>query len=189
MRRSRFRAQAVLAALLPVTLVGGCFVSKPPQNVGFGHVTTLRELEGRYRNLGEAKEGEPPQYLSAIIWPSSHPGPDSIATIEVRATGDTLVTVRAIGADGTTMKISTFTRGVQFDLHEGRLLLRPKSQGVVPAQDGEVILGAVFETVELGIDAHGDAKYKSTQTAAGVVYLVIPIVGGGSTEVRFRRLN
>lgn len=175
---------------LAVTTLGACVVSKPPQNVGFGRATTLHDFEGAYTNLGEVKKGDPAIALSSIIWPNDKAMKHgNIPTIDVRAEGDTGLVVRAIGTDGDAVKTSTFTRGVQFDLHEGRLRLKRKSQGVAPDAEGGVFLGVGTETVELGIDARGDVKYKSTISAAGVVFLVVPIVAGGITEIRFRRLQ
>jgi hypothetical protein len=182
--------RSAVLVLLCICGVQGCFVSKPPKNVGFGRATTLHDLEGNYVNQGEVKEGDPTAFLSAIIWPND---PDlahgNIETVEVRAEGDTLLTVRAIGSHGDVTRTSAFRRGKQFDLREGRILLKRKSSGVVPHRDGDVMLGVVSETVELGIDARGDAKYKTTSVAAGLVYLVIPIAGGDTREVRFRKLH
>jgi hypothetical protein len=189
MVRSEGRALLLALAIWVAGATAGCVVSRPPQNVGFGHATTLRDLEGDYVNLGEGHNGKPSIHLSEIIWPRDSLRHEAISTIEVRAPSDSILVLRAIGAGGDTVRTSRFTRGTQFELREGHVHLKSISGAVAPDAEGSAFLGAGSETVELGIDIHGDAKYKSTMYFAGVAFLVVPVAGGGLTEVRFRRIT
>ena len=99
---------------------------------------------------------------------------------------------RALDAQGTVVKESAFVRGREFDLKEGRLRIS-KRFAVSPFIESDApdnpFIGPMTETVELGIDLRGHGKYRSSNFAAGLVYLFMPVVLGGSDQVRFERIE
>jgi hypothetical protein len=180
-----------LALLLLSSLLLGCAASKPPQNVGFDRVASIRALAGNYVNLGESGK-DVRWYLSAVIWPDSagtnlgargidHAG---IVTIEVTSVGDTALHVRGLREDGLE-KEQTFVEGVDFQLRSGRLVLGHRTESTMKPE--VPVLGVMQTTRELGLDGGGQGKYQEVEKAAGLVYLVVPIVASQSWEVRFRR--
>jgi hypothetical protein len=178
-------------------LVGGCvgvFSSSPPDNVEFASVTDLHQLDGRYRNRGEgAPDAQWTTYLSALIFPGDTAlDHGAIESIHVRATSATGLAVRALDARGVVIKESGFVRGREFELEEGRLRIRTRF-AVSPFVENEApdnpFVGPMKETVELGIDLRGHGKYRSSTFVAGLVYLFMPIVVGGSDQVRFERFT
>ena len=75
-------------------VLGGCIASKPPDNVGFGSIGTIRDLEGVYRNRGET--GDSPVNLSRLIWPGDPElDHETIDTIQVIAADESRLIVRA----------------------------------------------------------------------------------------------
>ena len=179
--------------LVLATFLLGCFAQKPPRNVGFARLSTIRDLQGSYENLGEgAKDNRGVRYLSAVIWPDTN-GTGvgrsdihhaSIVTIVVEAVGDTALFVRALRSDGVE-KEETFVRGRDFQFQSGRLLLRRGVNSSIGPDSP--ILGASHTSVELGLDEKGQGKYKMTESAAGLAYLFIPVAGRQTWEVRFVR--
>ena len=168
--------------------------SAPPDNVEFASVTDLHQLDGRYRNRGEGSpEQEWSLFLSTLVFPGDKTlDHASIAAIDVRATSATALVVRALDAHGIVVKESAFVRGREFDLKEGRLLIS-KRFAVSPFIESEArdnpFIGPMTETVELGIDLRGHGKYRSSNFAAGLVYLFMPVVLGGRDHVRFERIE
>jgi len=180
--------RAVLGLGLAGLLVPGCFASHPRGSTGFVHATSLAQFEGVYGNAGEVKEG-PPTYLSALIWPHAT-GMDhrTITSIEVRASGERRLTVRA-RTDSTVVKEQTFVQGKDFDLHQGRLRIK-HFQGLHANHNVEdPTLGYEGESVELGLDRKGQGKSRQTTDFAGVVYLVMPIALRMTDEARFLRIG
>src|SRR5438093_1175367 len=95
-----------------VMLLDGCITTtRPPENVEFGNIETIRDLEGVYQNLGEGKQGATPVYLSAVIWPRTEGMIHAaVVAIEVRAVSDNTLVVRALKKDGVE-KEDTFVEG------------------------------------------------------------------------------
>ena len=175
-------------SLIVVGLLGGCFASRPQGHVGFAKAKRLGELSGTYRNLGEGdpKETATKHYLSEIIWPGLFDPDSSIATIEVRVSGDTGLAMRALGDSGLAVKEQTFVAGKDFQFRSGRLRIYARSS-VPSAESGGLFY--VHETMELGIDQKGQGKQKRTESVIGAAYLVLPIALRSTTEVRFVRIG
>jgi len=173
----------LLSLVSLVLLLNGCFTSGPTDNVGFDKIETLRELEGVYQNLGEREQGAPPVYLSQVIWPKTA-GIDhaAITTIEVRLLSHNTLRVRASRTDGIE-KEDTFVEGKDFEIHSGRIRLKQK----VGFQN-DLAIGPSYERDELGLDKKGHGKRSQQFGFVGLV-MVIPMVLGGSDEVRFIRID
>lgn len=188
---------AVTVCVVAMLVAGGCvgvFSSAPPDNVAFASVTDLQQLDGRYRNRGEgAPDAQWSTFLSALIFPGDKTlAHASIAAIDVRATSATTLAVRALDAQGIVVKEAAFVRGREFELKEGRLRISTRF-AVSPFIESEAsdnpFIGPMTETIELGIDLRGHGKYRSSTFVAGLAYLFMPLVGGGSDQVRFERIE
>jgi hypothetical protein len=183
----------VLTCLLLAVVLGGCFASRPPDNVGFGRTSTLRDLEGTYQNRGETGEGEPPIYLSEMIpaWASGMRDTvridhSSISTIQVHAVGDTALRVVAFG-DAGVLREQTFVNGRDFDFNGGRIHLRHVLEAV--HDPDHMFVGVRYSSVQLGVDKKGQGKAAQATTGAALAGYFIPIVGHGSGQVRFVRIE
>jgi hypothetical protein len=189
-RGSRFssvsRTRQALVVLGLAGSLSGCFATGPPHNLPFRPIGGLRDLEGTYRNLGEAGKSEGTVYLSSMIWGNmiiSHP---SIEAIEVRSAGDSALVVRAL-AGGKIARETTLARGKDFKVRSGRLSLR-RGFGF-PMEPGTPGLFVTHGTVEIGLDQEGHGKYRNRGELLGLIYLVVPVLGHASHEVRFRRIS
>jgi hypothetical protein len=173
-----------------VILLGGCFISRPPNNSAFGSIETTRDLEGVYQNIGEGKPENRPIYLSTLIWPKDKEiNHNKIETIEVRVVSDNTIIIRALGRpDVGIIKEEKFIEGKDFEIHFGRIRLR-QSVGFSGSKLGDPIVGPTYEDVELGLDIEGQGKYKDNYSVVGLVYLVLPVAMSESNEVRFVRIG
>ena len=180
----------MITCLLTALAAAGCtFSSAPPRNIAFATVTDLHQLQGRYRNRGLGGAEEMPMFLSGLIWPAdSALDHTSIDAIDVDAPSASTLTVRAIDAQSTVVKESTFVEGRDFELEAGRLRIKRRGALLGEAPD-DPLVGPRMEEVELGIDLRGHGKYRSTFTAAGLVYLLVPVAVHGAQEVRFERID
>jgi len=168
--------------------VAGCITSGPQNNVGFGRIEKLNALEGVYKNLGEGAQGAKPVWLSTIIWPAALELDDSsITAIEVRAISDTTIVVKALKANDV-LKEATFVEGKDFELSSGRIRLMHRT-GFSGATGGNPYLGPYYESTELGLDQHGHGKYREVRAAAGLAFLIVPLVGSVRDDVRFVRIE
>lgn len=135
--------------LIPILLaiaVCGCINAAPPKNRDFGTISTLEDLVGTHRHLGEGKAGLRKVYLSSLIWPDAKLDHASIGSIMVRSPTPQVVLVEAIGSRGVEYS-QTFVEGEDFEFREGRLLLL-KHVGVAPVKSK--FIGAYYEKQELG---------------------------------------
>ena len=173
------------ALLLIMVVLAGCISSSPPDSIDFRRIESVSDLEGTYRNLSEGGSGE--SYLSAIIWPNEALDHRAIVAIDVVASGRDALTVRALGTDGT-KKEAVFVEGRDFQLESGRIRLH-SAAGMVGFKSGEPMLGSWYETVELGLDQKGRGKYADHYSAAGLVYLFLPVAISRTYEVRFVRIK
>ena len=167
-------------------MVAGCISSGPQNNVGFGRIEKPTELEGVYKNLGEGGQGGRPVYLSAVIWPAGLDNA-SITAIEVRAVSDTTLVVKAL-KENDVVKEAKFVEGIDFELSSGRIRLK-HHVGFSGATGGNPYLGPYSESTELGLDQYGHGKYREEGRAAGLAFLVVPMVGGVRDDVRFVRIG
>jgi hypothetical protein len=171
-----------------VLLLGGCITTGPTDNVDFGKIETIRELEGVYQNLGEREQGAPPVYLSRVIWPEAA-GIDhaAITAIEVRLLSPNTLGVRASSKDGVE-KESTFVEGKDFEIHSGHIRLK-QNVGIAGFKSGEPVVGPYYERDELGLDRKGHGKLSKQGGFVGLVMMLIPMAIGVSEEVRFIRID
>lgn len=188
--RTRPKPRCLVAALL----AAGCsFSSVPPDNLAFASVTDLRQLDGRYRNRGEGEPGAAPLFLAALVFPTQTAlDPASVEVLEVRATGPATLAVRAEDAQGAVVAAGEFVAGRDFTFDEGRVRISQRcallSYSPESAPD-DPLVGPRSESVELGIDLHGQGKYRSRFMAVGLVYLIVPVAFRDVREVRFERIG
>lgn len=179
----------IILAVLPVLgiLLTGCVTSTPPDSTDFALITSLRELEGLYCNLGEGEEGMRPVYLSSLIWPSNT-GFDhsSIDTIRITAVSEKSLRIEAATAEQA-VKTARFIAGKDFSLRDGRLRLQGRL-GWAGFKIGEPIFGPYYESTEIGLSSAGEGKYSHHVAVAGLVYMVIPMAMGVREDVRFVRI-
>lgn len=175
-----------LLALLIV--VAGCMSTAPSNNQAFTKVTNLEEFVGLYRNLGDGGKNSHKLYLSRIIWSDdeemSHEEIDLVrVTVSVAKT-------LLIGAysQQSIVKEQEFVEGVDFKITGGRVIL-DREGGVAGLKGGEPLLGLYYGSSEIGLDIQGNAKFYSSGAAAGMAFLVIPIVAGGDQTVKFIRIE
>jgi hypothetical protein len=182
------RATAALAVLL-LALAPGCALrSAPPDNTGFGVVRNIDDLAGVYRNLGEQGPGSHrPVYLSQLLWPGDEKlNHAAIANIEVRKVDRKTLHVRATTAVGTVLKSGRYTRGEDFDLKHGRILLKA-SPRIAGAAD-EPVVGLAYERREIGLDTGGQGKARQTGTVVGLALALFPVAMTATEDVRFVRI-
>lgn len=177
----------VISILFAVFLTG-CFTMGPPNNVGFGRIETISDLEGVYQNLGEQDPGAYPIYLSSIIWPKTiEIDHATIKSVEVRALNKDSLVIRASGNKGI-VKESVFIEGKDFVITSGRIKLK-RHVGFAGFKSGEPLVGPYYEKEDLGIDKNGNAKFAQGGVLAGLVYMVVPIAANVTGEVKFNKLH
>jgi hypothetical protein len=169
-------------------LIGGCVSVGPTNNVGFGRIERIEDLEGIYNNLGEASSGSGPFYLSKIIWPKDDElDHKNIETIEVRKVTNEILKAKAV-TNGAVKKETTYVKGKDFEISGGRIRLNIGG-GIAGLKGGEPLVGPYYESAELGLDTSGHGKYRHSFATAGLAYLFLPIAIGGDEDVRFVRLK
>jgi hypothetical protein len=188
--------KTVIALLFVVTLSGCIVVNEvPKENLEFAPKADAQDFKGVYRNAGD-----PNGYLSQQIWRDHGYIIDNfgkktphkeIELVEVLSKGDTL-TVRAI-KDECVIYQKDYVVGRDFTLTDGRIVLNrrfhPLSREGDDGGHGDVLVGPSYEKIELGLDSKGDGKYRNQGYFAGMVFLFIPIAGGGTSDVKFTKLN
>lgn len=185
-RRGVLRARRPLLVLGVACSLAGCFAIRPPQNLPFRRIGDLAELDGTYVNHGDSGKSEGSTYLSGLIWRTMRTDHRTIDAIEVRSAGDSALSLRAV-AGGTSVSETTLVRGKDFRLVKGRLSIRHGCGFPIgPDTPG---LFVTHGTIEFGLDRAGNGKYQNRGEILGLVFMVVPIVGHGSTEARFRRLT
>ncbi len=177
----------ILIVLLTMTTLGCVSYTSPPNDVGFDNKADIRELVGRYKNLGESsKFTKGPFYLSKIIWNSDNNlRHAAIEIIEVAALDDKTIKVKAITKQKL-YKEEIFVEGVDFEMVDGRIRVLRESGAY---KDRSVIVGPYSEKADIGIDLRGDGKYRYSGSGAGLVYLIIPIAASEGHDVRFVRIK
>lgn len=181
------RIKIDLAALVLSAVIAGCAVhSGPEDNLDFQRVSELSELEGTYKN-----EGDPQGYLSSIIW-GQVVGADSAITHEdieligVAADGAQLF-VKAIRG-GCVIYEREYTRGRDFEMDDGRITLSTDTHLLTRGGD-DVLVGPSYEKVTLGLDTAKHGKYQNKGYAAGLIFMIFPVVLSGDSEIRFDRVD
>jgi len=181
-------APAIFALALALTLTG-CW-ARPVNDVGFGEVTRLSDLEGVYRNVGERAPGfkYPVYYLSALIWPGDEAlDHAAIDVVEVRQAGEKTLHVSGVRADGTPIQEGVFVEGRDFTMRDGRIVLvhRP---GIAGFHDGDPVLGLYVEGKQLGVDKRGAGKYRERVAVAGLVFAFLPVAVLVTEDIRFEKI-
>jgi hypothetical protein len=187
----RFSMLMLLASLFSILSISGCVSSKPPNNVDFAVVEGIGEFAGTYQNRGrgEKKPEEEDRinirvvYLSSLLFPTLEKKLNSsILKVEIKKLTEESLAVKAMGINGV-VKEGIFIKGKDFELSSGQIYL--KHQFGVPLP----IVGVGYKKSYLGIDQHGDGKYKESTTAVGLLALIIPIALSGTEEIRFERIS
>ena len=177
------------ASVVLVTLLSGCVsISDPPFDVDFGRVESLHDLAGLYTNEGDIdRDSRGKQQLSRIIWPDDTSlNHDDCDFIEVRAIDDATLEIRA-RREGTGLKLSRFRKGEDFDFDDGRLVLR-RGPRTYPSRGAGLFLGLTYESLTIGLDERGHGKFRRDEGGAGLAYFLVPMVGYGHLDARFRRI-
>jgi len=171
-----------------VICLSGCVTSGPKNNVGFEKIEKIADLEGVYRNRAEGESSRSRVYLSPIIWPDDKLDHETIKSIEVRVLSDNELYVKAHGTKNV-VKESVFVEGKDFTISNGRI---QSHTGIIPTigfPQGIPFMMVGYGNEELGIDEHGNGKYRNSGAIAGTAFLYIPFVGGGHDDYRFVRIG
>ena len=169
-----------------LTLVTGCIQARGDRTE-FGTIKSLNDLQGKYQNRAEGGPvGSSPIFLSMLLWPKEAPSHAEIETIEVNALDADSLVVRALSNRGVE-KESIFSEGEQFSIVKGRIRLRWDFW--IAGTRGEPFLGPTYERAELGIDRRGQGKYRKDGAAAGLIFMLIPVVMADSEDYRFPRIE
>jgi hypothetical protein len=178
--------RAVCCAAL--MLLSGCFTTGPADNLGFADIEQLSDLDGVYQNMGEPVSMG--ILLSHLIWPDVEGLYHTrIDRIEVRAVDADTLEVTGQDSSERVVQRGIFVEGKDFKISGGTIQLSRKIQAPPDAESATHFLGVAYEDVDLGLDEAGHGKYRSGGVAGGLVLMFIPIVVGGSDEVRFNRID
>lgn len=175
--------------IIIAALLGGCVSTAPLENAPFSNVSSIDELVGRYSNEGDGgPEAQSSLYLSRILWPKDksivH---ERIEFINVEKASEDSLVVNGLGG-GKLIKKSIFTLGVNFEIDNGVIILSSEV-GIAGLKSGEPMVGVYAGGSKIGLDVNGHGKFHSSGTAAGLVFLFLPMAVGGSQDVRFNRIE
>ncbi len=174
--------------ILSVLMVVACVSSAPISNAEFDTIKSLSDLQGLYRNKGDTGESIPAIYLSRVIWPDDKElNHESIYAVEVLKSGSTQLFVKALSSQAVE-KEDRFLLGKDFSLEDGRITIK-REGGVAGFKSGEPMLGLYYGSVTLGLDKKGHGKYRSSGSAIGMVFLIVPMAISGQNDVRFERIR
>ena len=73
--------------------------------------------------------------------------------------------------------------GRDFEIRNGQISIR-RDVSVV----NDVLIGPVYETISLGLDAGKNGKLRSTTVGGGLVFLFLPLAVSDTSDVRFERI-
>lgn len=174
-----------LAALMLV----GC-LSLDRSEGDFRPVHSLQRLAGAYRNEGRPANGSArPARLSQLLWPEDATlAHVDVVEVQVQAPTDRSLEVRAVDRFGHILKVGAYEQGRDFEFN-GLTLRLALREGLVGFKGGEPMLGKSKGQVELGLDLDGQGKARSTESAVGLVYGVIPLSLGASLDLRFEKIR
>lgn len=189
---SYFRYGGLLALLVLLT---GCMAHHaPPGNLPFADILTTDNLDGIYRNLGETGDNQryPRTYLSQVLWPAMRKPElrhDAYEKLEISASEGGDLQLRAISGSKGTVSWS-LQNGKDFDLRSGKLFLSKNETGF-KLSEGKFVhyTGIVNQTNEFGVDLDGNGKYVSKTSFLGAALVVVPVAGGITVEVSFKRIR
>ncbi len=171
-----------------VSFITCCVSSGPINNAEFDSGGNLSDLQGVYRNKGDAGEGTLPIYLSRVIWADDkelvH---ENIDTIEVLESENNVLIVKAM-SEKKLLKEEQFQLGKDFLFENGSITI-DREGGVAGFKGGEPMLGLYYGSTSLGLDQKGHGKLRSSGAAVGMVYLFLPLALGAQDDVRFERIR
>ena len=173
--------------LLFILLNGCAFHSGPKGNQDFYQISQMSELAGVYKN-----RGDPAGFLSEIILGNIKPNIDpetnheDIEFIEVVSAENSL-TVRAIKG-GCMIYEKPYVIERDFKIEDGRIILH-RDVFLLTRGAQDVMLGPSSEQITLGLDAGKHGKWRRLDYMAGLVYLVFPVAGSITSDIRFERVK
>jgi len=176
-----------LIVMLLIFLNGCAFHSEPKNNQEFYQISQLSELAGVYKN-----KGDPSGYLSAIIWGCSklniNPAVShaDIEFIEVLSTENSLI-VRAI-KNGCAIYEKSYILGRDFKISGGKIIIH-RDAFLLSRGAGDVLAGPSYEQITLGLDTGKHGKYRRSDYAAGLVFLLLPVAFSETDDTRFDRVS
>lgn len=175
--------------VVALLIVMACVSKKGPvNNSEFAADHTLTDLQGIYRNKGDAGTSDYNIYLSKLIWPSDEVlDHEHIDYVEVLLHNNNMITLMA-SREGKLVKEGQFFMGKDFSFEKGRIVLN-REGGVTGLKTGEPLLGLYSGKVTLGLDKKGHGKFRSSSKAIGMVYLIIPVAVKTLEDVRFERIE
>ncbi len=177
--------------LVSILFITGCVsFDKPKDNSPLTSNVNLEKLAGLYENIGD--DGTKSKvYLSKYIWQKMESyNHRKIHYIEVKAISKTTLEVIAKSKDKQkVIRSNNFELGRDFVIEKGCIKLKEEMEFTAPVRPGMVFLGAYYNKECLGLSEDGHGKYKSKEGFFGTAFIIFPIVGAGSKEVRFKKLN
>jgi len=166
--------------LIFVALLGCSSHVAPENNKEFKRLTDLSSLAGTYKNLGDPKG-----LLSNILWGDEVPH-GGINLIQVLVTGKQVV-VSAIKNECVFYR-REYTEDQDFEIKNGKIILN-RTFAVISRGGGDPLAGPSIHTIELGLDTEGHGKYQSREYLAGLIFLMVPVAGSDTTDIRFTRVS
>ncbi len=175
-------------------LLSGCVYNTAPENnADFKETVSIQDLVGVYQNAGNTSKDSHITYLSSILWSnSSFPTNNKnfshkdIQYIQVEAI-ENGVNISAIANKCVLFK-NQYIKGDKFDISDGKLIIK-RDVNLLTRGAGDVLVGPSYESVRLGVDTHGDGKYRSYSVAAGLVFLMVPVAASETLDIRFKKYN
>lgn len=168
--------------------LGACvFHTKPSGNQAFDEISQLSELAGVYAN-----RGNPSGFLSQVIWGNAPPwqdaaiGHENIELIEVIPDNDA-ITVKAID-HGCTVYQKSYAAGRDFELSDGKIIIHREFY-LLSRGAGDVLAGPSYEQVTLGIDTQKQGKSKSSEYAAGLIFMLLPLAAADIHEIKYEKVS
>ena len=177
----------ILILLLSFLLIGCVEVDTPQNNSAFSEHTTINNLIGVYKNLGEdGTDDNTNTYLSEIIWSNrisvQH---KSIDRIIVEKKNFKSLFIKAMNKN-IIMKKQLFTEGKDFKIKDGTIVLMEKSEAAIVQSAGAFIMS---EKKTIGLDENGNGKYKFRTSGAGLLAMFLPVAIHIQKEIRFKRIE
>lgn len=170
----------IVLLLFSLTLCGCTHHIAPENNKGFQRTTELNHIAGTYKNFGDPKGS-----LSNILWGDEVSHGD-IDLIQVSVSGKHVV-VNAI-KNGCVFYVKEYVEGRDFVIKGGRITLN-RDIAILSRGPGDPLAGPSIYTIELGLDTEGHGKYQSREYLAGLMFMMIPVAGSDTTDIRFSRVE
>ncbi len=179
------------AVIIFAIFIVGCSTTGPVNNVDFRGIHGIEDVVGTYRNIGDGVvghgSGKHTVYLSELVWPNEglvwH---SNITEVEIQKINTGLIRIRGTTSNEEKASVE-LQEGRDFNISNGRVKLK-RALGVGGSfKDGAAVV--TYETTELGIDTHGDGKFRQSAGVVGVFFLFFPLAGENREDVRFVRIR